>query len=128
MAANDQIALGSATFAGGADSGAAEHIDVPLPTPEQRSSLGRYAVAIVNPTQLGTAVSVVFENSVDFRPQGLGAVLHSQVTSVQVDSGQTQTVVVEGWLLGPEDARIRVMLSAAASATGGIVRVEVRAT
>jgi len=116
------IVLGtySLTFAASAAAGTVVTASVPLPGTLQKDAL--YLVAINNPSGLGTAVTVTFQNGVKF---GGSSVVYATVTSVNVASGAVVAYLVQGWLLGDAAAQISCTNSAAASSSGGTVQVEV---
>ena len=108
------------TFAASAAAGTVVTASVPLPGTFQKDAL--YLVAINNPSGLGTAVTVTFQNGMKF---GGSSVVYATVTSVNVASGAVVAYLVQGWLLGDAAAQISCTNSAAASSSGGTVQVEV---
>lgn len=117
---NTVLGTYSVTFAASAAAGTVETVSVPLPSTYQDEAL--YLVAINNPSGLGTAVTVTFQNGMKF---GSTSVLYTTVTSVNVASGAIQAYLIQGWLLGDAAAQINVTNSSAASSSGGTVQIEV---
>lgn len=109
------------TWAANATANTAETVSVPLPAVYQKDAL--YLVSINNPSALGTAITVTFNNQINF---GLGET-YVPATSVSITSGQALTLLVQGWLLGDGAAQISGVNNSAASPTGGTVQFQVRA-
>lgn len=70
----------------------------------------------------GTSVTVTFQNAQTF---GTSATYYSDITSIDVADGVTQSYLVQGWLMGDGASQIQVSLDNGASDQAGTVWFEV---
>lgn len=111
----------SASFASGAVAGTSVTISVPLPTNPQPNAL--YGIGIVNPSVLGTAITVTLQNLCKMAD---GNNYYANVlTNYQVNSGQSAFIVVQGFLLGDGASLITVTVSSATTGAGSVL-IQVR--
>lgn len=111
----------SASFASGAAAGTSVTISVPLPTNPQPNAL--YGIGIVNPSSLGTAITVTLQNLCQMAD---GNNYYMNVlTNYQVNSGQNAFIVVQGFLLGDGASQITVTVTSATTGAGTVL-IQVR--
>jgi hypothetical protein len=111
----------SASFAAGAAAGTSVTISVPLPTNPQPN--GYYWIGVVNPASIGAAVTVQCKNICTLSDNNSYQINVS--SPVTVNSGSTNSFVVQGFLLGDTAAQIQVTLNAASTGAGSVL-IQVR--
>lgn len=119
---NTAIATATLTWAANAAADTEETASIPIPANVDKDS--NYAISVLNPSGLGTSVTLKFQNQVKFPNSGLQ---YSEVTSVDVASDTIGTYTIQGWMLGDGNAQIVGTNDAAASANGGTVEIAIHA-
>lgn len=109
----------SFTYASGAAANTVVNQTVPLPTNYQPDAL--YLATISNPSALGSALTVTFQNGISIN----GTLTQSTVTTLTIASGVTQSYLVQGIMLGDGAGQISIS-NAVATAAAGTAYVQVR--
>ena len=112
--AGSNVLLGEYSFAYASAAAANTVVNEPVPLPTQYQASALYLVTISNPSSLGSALTVTFQNGISIN----GTLTQATVTTLTIASGVTQSYLVQGILLGDGAGQISTSNSVATAAAG----------